>query len=156
MASNSGHFLQSLLGFRFTVMKLNLGLMIWLLIMIWDLKKMKNLERSLLKHTSFVPGLPLHFFFLLFFSLMGFACSVFFEMCIFAVEFYAYLINYFLGGFLLTQIGGLLCLHAKFEQLLLKDFLFSCWVTFLTLVKCCRDRDSVCCIGCLLIKRWRF
>jgi hypothetical protein len=56
----------------------------------------------------------------------------------------------------LTQIGGLLCLHAKFEQLLLKDFLFSCWVTFLTLVKCCRDRDSVCCIGCLLIKRWRF
>jgi len=87
---------------------------------------MKNLERSLLKHTSFVPGLPLHFFFLLFFSLMGFVCSVFFEMCIFAVEFYAYLINYFLGGFLLTQIGGLLCLHAKFEQLLLKDFLFSC------------------------------
>jgi hypothetical protein len=65
-------------------------------------------------------------FFLLFFSLMGFVCSVFFEMCIFAVEFYAYLINYFLGGFLLTQIGGLLCLHAKFEQLLLKDFLFSC------------------------------
>ncbi|KAJ6357274.1 hypothetical protein OIU78_005191, partial [Salix suchowensis] len=29
-------------------MKLNLGVMIWLLIMIWDLKKMKKLERSLL------------------------------------------------------------------------------------------------------------
>jgi len=43
---------------------------------------------------------------------MGFVCSVFFEMCIFAVGFYAYLINYFLSGFLLTQIGGLLCLHA--------------------------------------------
>ena len=46
---------------------------------------------------------------------------VFVEICIFAVGLYAYLINYLLGGFLLIQIGGLSCLHAKFEQVLWKD-----------------------------------